>query len=105
MAAAVSPVIPGFEHLEIPVAEDQEEYETLPMLPLNDKNQNILTRWKFTPEELEFIAKNGYVHVYTMTFGHKIQPMYVSAEEIKLGTRSKDDEGSRTGAGDNGSHP
>ena len=99
MAKAVSPVLAGLEHLEVKVAEDQPQYETLPMLPLLDEAGNILTRWEFTPEEVKFILEHGYVYVYTMTFGNKIQPMYVSGEEVHLGNR----EGLTPRTGDNGS--
>lgn len=104
MGKAVSPVLPGFEHLEVRVAKKQEEYETLPMLPLNDEYQNVLTRWQFTPDELAFILEHGYCYVYTMTFGNKIQPMYVSGEEVQFGAASNT---TKPGAGDpksNGGH-
>lgn len=88
MARAVSPVIPGFETMEVHAAKNQPQYETLPYLPLLDEGQNVLTRWEFSPEEVALIVEKGYCYVYTMTFGQSIQPMYVVAEEMKLGVKS-----------------
>ena len=61
---AVSPVKPGFEDLEIKVAEHQPQYLTLPALPCGAGV--LLTRWEFEEGELEAFERGQPVHLHVM---------------------------------------
>lgn len=77
----VSPVIPGENHNEVIVAEDQEEYQNLPSIPMQN---GILTRWELNDEEKQIVAKTGSIYVYLMTFGQPIQPILLQVEKPEL---------------------
>jgi hypothetical protein len=75
----VSPVVPGKDLHEIVLAEDQPEYENMPVV-FTEPGVN-LSRWELTTEERDFVAKNGYIYLSIWTFGQPQQPVLIEAKE------------------------
>lgn len=86
----ISPIIPGYEDLEVRIAEDQDEYETLPALPL-DHGQRILTRWRLTWRERFTALFNGDIYLHVWTFGNPIQPLFMEVDEPQLSRSDRGD--------------
>ncbi|QQS33529.1 MAG: hypothetical protein IPM50_02795 [Acidobacteriota bacterium] len=78
----VSPIVKGCEDHEIRIAENQDEYETLPALPV-DHGQRILTRWSLTWRERLTLLFKGNVYLHVWTFGRPIQPLYMEVDELR----------------------
>ncbi len=79
----VSPVMIGYENnpLEKRIAETQEQYQTLPALPINsDLPGTILTRWELSDEELEILKETKSIYLYVATFHQPLQPVYMQVE-------------------------
>lgn len=73
--------IPGLESKEFVIAKDQPEYIPLPALPIHsDMGPGVLTRWEFTLEEREQIAKGADLWVQHLTFGGPLQPVAFTIE-------------------------
>lgn len=78
---AVAPRVPGLEDEEVQLAQDQAEYLETPALPVafSDGSMGILTRWRFSPEELALLAGGADLFLLTMTFGKPFQPVLLTA--------------------------
>ena len=76
---AVSPVVPGHDLKELVLAEHQDQYENLPIVECGEGA--VLSRWELSEEEKEFVAKNGYIYLWTWTFGRPFQPVLIEAKE------------------------
>lgn len=64
---------------EITVAENQLEYRPIVVAVYNEKpTRQLLTRWTFTPEEREAIARGEDVYFALLTFGQPMQPISAS---------------------------
>jgi hypothetical protein len=74
---AVTPVVPGFGHLEVVYAKDQPEYLPLPVLPVDDGGgQNrIVSRWKLTWQGRLRVLFGGSVYLWVSTFKQPLQPV------------------------------
>jgi len=68
----VSPIIPGSEEFEVVYAKDQPEYTPLPVLRTE---KALLTRWRLSEEERQWIANGGDLFIAVMHFGDRLQPM------------------------------
>jgi hypothetical protein len=71
---SMSPVVPGFEHLEIVLAKDQPEYAPLPALPVDD-SQKLITRWRLSWRERLQILVRGDLYLWIWTFRQRVQPV------------------------------
>ena len=80
---AVSPVIPGENHQEIKVAENQPQYETLPCIPVNN-GQDMIARFKLSESEIEEITRTKSVWVVLKTFGNQIQPFFITTAKPNI---------------------
>ena len=78
----VSPVIPNETHDEIIVAENQDEYQNLPCIPLT--GGVILTRWKLSDEEKKIVAETGDIYLYLWTFGKPVAPVLLQVEKPEI---------------------
>ena len=78
----ISPVIPGETHNEVIVAENQDEYQNLPSIQLQDGS--ILTRWKLTDEEKAIIAETGDIYLIMWTGGKPVSPVLLMVEKPKI---------------------
>ncbi len=63
----MSPVIPGESINEINIAENQPEYQTLPVIPLS--NGCILSRWEMDEAERKIVSVTGELFINFLTFG------------------------------------
>jgi hypothetical protein len=73
---AVSPDIPGC-HEQV-IAEDQPEYMPIPVAILpHDLGRNLLTRWRFTPEERAAIAAGADLYVGQLNGGGPFTPILI----------------------------
>jgi hypothetical protein len=70
----VSPVIPGLEFAEIKIAEDQDEYGTLPALSI-DNGERIVTRWTLSWRERLRVIFKGNIYLHVWRFGQPLQPV------------------------------
>jgi hypothetical protein len=77
---SISPVVPGFEHLEIVVAKNQPEYEPLPALPVDDA-QKIITRWRFSWRERLQVLFRGDLYLWVWTFRRPVQPVFLEVSK------------------------
>jgi hypothetical protein len=72
----ISPVIPGYENIEIIFAKNQAEYMPLPALRLHGDTTPILSRWRLDDEDRKRIAAGADIlltqHIFTDLF-HPIQ--------------------------------
>lgn len=72
----VSPVVQGFEELEVIFAKDQPEYLPLPALCRSDSpDLPVTSRWRLTPAEREKIAGGADIVLTLLTFGDPLQPI------------------------------
>lgn len=73
----VSPVVEGFQSLEVVFAKDQPEYLPLPALPVNssDETGTVVTRWKLTWKERFRVLFGGDLYLWMLTFGKPLQPV------------------------------
>lgn len=81
---AISPVVPGFEHLEIVLAKDQPEYAPLPALPVDDAHK-LITRWHLTWRERLQILFRGDLYLWIWTFGERVQPVALDTSVPDVG--------------------
>jgi hypothetical protein len=96
---AVTPVIPGAEHLEQRLGKNQPEYDELPALPVqfqlpsssapvgfSTTADGVVTRWKFTDEERRRIADGADLFLTVLTFGQRFQPVMLALDppEVKF---------------------
>lgn len=70
----MSPVIPGLESHEVKIAESQDQYQTLPALPV-DGGQYLVTRWRLTWRERVQLLFEGTFYLSVWTFGQPLQPL------------------------------
>lgn len=80
---AMSPVIPDKNFPEIKIAENQDEYETLPAI-VNVEEQSVLFRFQLSDEEKAQIAETGDLYVTLWTFGEPMQPILIQTVCPKL---------------------
>lgn len=80
---AVSPVIPGENWREVKIAEHQDEFATVPAIPLNNGGQ-LLSRWELTDEEITTIIKTRSIYFYQWTGGRPMQPVCLTTERPQL---------------------
>lgn len=68
-----------FEQSNIKIAENQEEYQTLPAH--HDQENGILTScWELTPEEIELLREMGRIYFRQWTFNQPMQPILPTVE-------------------------
>ena len=72
----VSPVMPGFsEPYEFLLAKDQKQYTPIPTVVAEGDDKRFYSRWEFTDEEREKIARGGSLLYSQLTFGNPFQPI------------------------------
>jgi hypothetical protein len=90
---AISPVIPGHEQLEIRIAENQPQYETLPALLVGgpegdrryveslDEADYIISCFELSDEEITRLAQTRKLYLYQYNFGRLMQPVLITTDE------------------------
>lgn len=82
---AVRPVFP--ERPELPsrmIAKDQDEYQSLPVVDLENEPGVCVARFELDEAEKAFIAENGYFYLYIWQGGRAMMPMRPAAEHPKF---------------------
>ena len=79
----VSPVVPGFEDLEVRVGEGQPEYIPVPTLIEGSDERRFISRWEFSEDERKLIAAGGSLIFHQLTFGEKFQPIAMYIEPVQ----------------------
>jgi hypothetical protein len=87
---AVSPVIPGEDWKEVKIAEHQDEYATLPAIPLNHGGC-LLSRWELSDEDIERIKETRSIWFYQWTMNQPMQPVSLTTEKPQLKALSNTD--------------
>lgn len=64
----------NFEEVNVLIAEDQPQYETLPAY-YNQNEGSITSCFELTEEELEEVKRTGKIYYKQMLFGNPMQPM------------------------------
>lgn len=72
------PVIPELEPLEIFLAKDQPEYNTLRVLRSSDEKGYVMSRWQLTPMQKQLIADGTDIFLILLTFGGPPQPVQIA---------------------------
>ena len=75
-----------FEGHNMKIAEDQEEYQTLPALSSNDEiGRNLVFCFELTEEEIKQVRLTGRIYLKQYTFGSPMQPLGMSLlKEINI---------------------
>jgi hypothetical protein len=71
---AISPVVPGHESSET-VATAKYHPELYNPLPILQTARAVMSRWRLTPEEREYLASGGDLMIAQLNFGGKLQPI------------------------------
>ena len=69
-----------FEQVTNRLAEDQPEYETLPVHITNDENREFTCCFELNKAEIDEIVKTGKLWYTQLTFGNLFQPIRMSTE-------------------------
>lgn len=72
-----------FEEVNIRIAEDQPEYETLPAYA-NTQEGSVTFCFELNKEELDEIAKTGRIYFKQLTFNKPMQPIAMSTQKEDL---------------------
>jgi len=72
-----------FEEVNIRMAEDQDEYETLPAY-MNKEEGSLTFCFQLNKEELDEIQKTGCIWFKQLTFGQKMNPVSMSPQKEDL---------------------
>lgn len=70
-------IIVEFEEVNVKIAEDQEEYQTVPA-HWNGKEGSIVYCFKLTQGEIDEIVETRKVYFKQLTFGKPMQPVHPS---------------------------
>lgn len=63
-----------FEEVNVRIAEDQPQYETLPAF-WNKKEGSMTFCFELSPDELEQVGKTGRIYLKQLTFNKPMQPI------------------------------
>jgi hypothetical protein len=75
------PVIDGLEEHEIVLAKDQPQYRPLRVLRGHTAESIVMSRWTFTAEQRDAIARGADVFLSLMTFGQPVQPVTLAISD------------------------
>ena len=64
-----------FDEVNVRIAEDQEEYQTLPAHKKVGVNGEMIMRFKLSKEEREQVREEGEIWLKILTFGKPLQPI------------------------------
>lgn len=73
----------NFEGANMKVAENQEEYETLPA-HVNEETGVVTSCWELTAEEVDEFKATGKIFLQQATFGHALQPVSINIKNPLL---------------------
>lgn len=64
-----------FDQANVKIAENQEEYMTLPAHHSEDTEGIVTCCWELTPEEIEQVKETGKIYLQMWTFNNPLQPI------------------------------
>jgi len=79
----ISPVVVGFEDLEVVYAKDQPQYIPLPALPIDNGN-GLVTHWRLDWRERLRALFFGDLYLRVLTFKQPLQPISLSLSKPEL---------------------
>lgn len=73
-----------FPEQNMVIAENQDEYQSLPAFFNVGVNAEVVSCWELSPEELETIAKTGKLWISMTTFNKPLMPILptVNKDEV-----------------------
>lgn len=77
----ISPVIKGYEDIEIVFAKDQPEYLPLPVLRLHGPEKPMMSRWSLDEEERKRIAEGADILMTQYIFEDLYHPVQMEVSE------------------------
>jgi hypothetical protein len=85
----VSPIVKGFEDLEMVLGKIQTQYQPLPVLWCRDSTGTVISRWKLTWAERIRLFVRGELYLRQLTFSStpvsgKFQPQLPSVDPPEL---------------------
>lgn len=92
----VSPVVKGHEGREIKIKG--KGYAELPALVIDPEDGTVLSRWRPSDKERQLISAGADVMLYVKTFGQKLQPVLIQADESAVVTSGDGGKGEKTEA-------
>jgi hypothetical protein len=66
-----------FPQVNVRIAEDQEEYQTIPAYYHGDTSGTVTFCWKLTSEQIEVVKETGEIWHSVLTFNSPLQPTLV----------------------------
>lgn len=78
----VSPVIPGENFPETIIAKDQDEYQNLPAIVVD--NHIVVSRWQLTFRERLQVLFGGSIYLWCWTFRNPLQPVVLETKKPAL---------------------
>lgn len=85
-----SPVLPGEDWSEVKIAEHQDEFVTVPTIPLNH-GTCLLSRWELSEEDMERIKESRCIYFYQWTGGKPMQPVSLTTDRPQLRALTESD--------------
>jgi len=64
-----------FPQCNVKIAENQDEYLTLPAHHAGDIQGTVTTCWELSPDEIEEVRKTGKIYLQLWTFNQPVQPI------------------------------
>lgn len=72
-----------FKQVNVRLAEDQDEYETLPSY-YNRDDKSFTCCFELSEEEIETLKRTGKIYLKQLTFGGQFAPVYCTTEESEV---------------------
>ena len=73
-----------FEEVNVRIAKNQPEYETLPVYHDGTETGTITSCFELTPEEIDIIVTTGKIWYTQLTFGRPMQAMSIGVHKPNL---------------------
>lgn len=69
-----------FEGVNRTYAEDQPEYQPLPVMAIPSPEGVVISCWEVSDEEIEEIKKNRRIYLSQWTFNQPLQPVLLASD-------------------------
>lgn len=71
-----------FPEVNVTYAEDQPEYQPLPVF--RQRDGIVVSCWELTDEEIEKIKESKQIFLSVMTFNQPLQPLFLTAHKEEV---------------------
>ncbi len=75
-----------FPAVNLRIAENQEEYQTLPVYVKKGPAVEMIVKIEVSDEEADKIKRTGTIWASILTFGKSVLPFYLTADELEVFT-------------------